>query len=168
MTIPKCCGEVVKNQVYGSEFYFCRGCKKEVNDSPKSLPNFVVNSSGLSSIRTGSSGQVLSAPSGGVVAWTPPPVTTIYGHQWDINKDKCKHCVMSGADIGYAMNNGILVPACPGPDPAITLHLWNPALDECDVCGITGTEYQMAGRPKCCGKRLLPQLQTGQGWSIRP
>jgi hypothetical protein len=29
----KCCGEVVKNSVNGKEFYYCRGCKKEVVDS---------------------------------------------------------------------------------------------------------------------------------------
>lgn len=27
-----CCGEVVKNEVFGKEFYYCRGCKKEVMD----------------------------------------------------------------------------------------------------------------------------------------
>ena len=28
-----CCGEVIKNQVAGKEFYFCRGCKKEVEEN---------------------------------------------------------------------------------------------------------------------------------------
>jgi hypothetical protein len=30
MSIPKCCGEVVKNSANGKEFFYCRQCKKEV------------------------------------------------------------------------------------------------------------------------------------------
>jgi hypothetical protein len=33
MSIPKCCGDVVYNEVMGKSFYYCRGCCKEVNDS---------------------------------------------------------------------------------------------------------------------------------------
>lgn len=30
--MPNCCGEVIKNQAGGIEFFYCRGCKKEVDE----------------------------------------------------------------------------------------------------------------------------------------
>lgn len=35
---PKCCGEVITNTVNNKEFYYCRGCKKEVDDKPPPTP----------------------------------------------------------------------------------------------------------------------------------
>lgn len=32
---PVCCGEVVKNTAMGKEFWFCKGCRKEVKEYNK-------------------------------------------------------------------------------------------------------------------------------------
>lgn len=34
-----CCGEVIKNSAMGTEFWYCRGCKKEVGLTPVAAPN---------------------------------------------------------------------------------------------------------------------------------
>lgn len=108
MITPKCCGEVVKNQVYGDEFYFCRGCKKEVDTYEISnisfgevtaYQPFVINPA-LSTLRL-------------PTAVPAQPSYMSHGHELDIHTNVCKHCVMGVKDINYALNNNITVPSCP-------------------------------------------------------
>lgn len=145
MAIPKCCGEVVENNVNGKEFYFCRGCRKEVGHLPtlqdppeddEFMPsnNIIIQSVGKLSYRVvgggGGGGGASGAGSRGFVQIPSPPSSQV----------KCPGCpvtAVSCTQCGDSFNKNV------------SSHKWvnspgafNASCVNCNVTNVTWPQHQ--------------------------
>lgn len=98
MTKPKCCGEVVSNTVGGKDFYYCRGCKKEVYE--KSLSTSMKKYDGPLVIP--------KFPYKGWDTWLREQTITYSGHSWPSDDGACRICGQTRTDLRVAYDNATI------------------------------------------------------------
>lgn len=182
--------EVIANTAGGNDFYFCRGCKQEVEvieEMESEEPFFGIltdNIFGIVSGSTGASGLPLAGP-----AMTNPSTgtnTVAKTHAWDYTTNICKDCGQTYFQYQNMLRNNNISICNPTPTPQVPLnapsvsinfppshilqqlqgHRWNAVLNRCLDCGITATEYVQQGY-QVCQKASTSALAGGSTMPIK-
>jgi predicted Zn-ribbon and HTH transcriptional regulator len=103
MSIPTCCGEVVKNQAGGQEFFYCRGCKKEPgSESVESSLLDPINEA-FDKIAANIRAQLQQTPTTPAASQVCPAVLKYNGHYID-HTGKCPDCSTDEVNLPRNIN----------------------------------------------------------------